>query len=347
MGSKLNISKCEGLWLGSWRNHLDSHVSIPWSTDKIKVLGVFLGNGFLDDSNWLPRIEAVEKCLNSWRSRSLSYGGKALVSNALALSRVWYVASLVAIPSWALSQLNSLVFNFFWSGKRDLVARKVVFHSRENGGFSVVSTEFKVQSLLVRWIKRFASSPSGWVGLMTYWFLFFFDASPFEVFSDPFGFDPDVLPPFYAALLKAWRVLGGSGSPSGLVVASSTAHPVSVESITCKQCYQVLLSMNPCHPHCVVKFSQPFPSLDWLSTWQSLFFLPLDRQVIDLNSRVAHGVLYTAERLCSFGTIFPGRASVAFISTVQTTCSLPALSLREGSLGFSLSSSGLSFGPLY
>ena len=55
-----------------------------------------------------PRIEAVEKCLNSRRSRSLSYGGKAVVSNALALSRVWYVASLVPMPPWALSELNSL-----------------------------------------------------------------------------------------------------------------------------------------------------------------------------------------------------------------------------------------------
>ena len=140
---------------------------------------------------------------------------------------------------------------------------------------------------------------------MTYWFLFYFNASPLEVFSDPFSFDPDVLPPFYAALLKAWRALGGSGSPSGLVVASSTARPISVESITCKLCYQLLLSLNPCRPHCIVKFSQAFPNLDWLSTWQSLFFLPLDRQVIDLNWKIAHGVLYTAERLCSFGYDIP------------------------------------------
>lgn len=304
-GSKLNLSKCEGLWLGAWRNRSDSPVPIAWSSVKIKVLGVFLGNGLMDDSNWLPRIEAVEKCLNSWRSRTLSYGGKAIVSNALALSRVWYIASLVPMPPWALSELNSLVFKFFWSGKRDLVARNVVFHSHENGGFSVVSTDFKVQSLLVQWIKRFASSPSGWVGLMTFWFTFFFNASPLEVFSDPFNFDPDVLPPFYAALLKAWRALGGSGSPSGLVVASSMTRPIPVESITCKLCYQLLLSLNPCRPHCVVKFRQAFPNLDWLSTWQSLFFLPLDRQVIDLNWKIAHGVLYTAERLCSFGYDIP------------------------------------------
>ena len=40
---------------------------------------------------------------------------------------------------------------------------------------------------------------------------------------------------------------------------------------------------------------------EWSSTWCSLFFMPLDRQVIDLNWKLAHGVLYTAERLASFG----------------------------------------------
>ena len=195
----------------------------------------------MDDFNWLPGIEAVEKCLNCWRSCSLSYGGKALVSNALALSRIWYVASLVHIPSWALSQVNKLVFNFFWSSKRDLVARNVVIHSRENGGYSVVSTELKVQSLLVQWIKRCASSSSGWVHLMSYWFLARLGASPLEVFSRPFDFDPEVLP------------------------------------------------------------RRSYPNLDWLSTWRSLLFLPLDRQVIYLNWKVAHCVLYTAERLVSFG----------------------------------------------
>lgn len=61
-----------------------------------------------------------------------------------------------------------------------------MFQSRDCGGFSVVSAEFKVQSLLVQWIKRFASSPSGWVDLMSFWFRSLFDASPSEVFFPSF-----------------------------------------------------------------------------------------------------------------------------------------------------------------
>ena len=134
-GAKINLGKCEGLWLGAWRNCLDSPVAISWSSLKIKCLGVFIGNGNLDEVNWRPRIDAVEHCLNSWFSCPLSLSGKALIMNALALSRIWYVASLIPMPSWVLRELNSVIFAFFWSGKRDLVARNVVAQSSLLGGF--------------------------------------------------------------------------------------------------------------------------------------------------------------------------------------------------------------------
>ena len=135
----------------------------------------------------------------SWRSCSLSFSGKALVINALALSRIWYVALLVFLPAWARAELTTLIFNFFWSGKRDLVSRKVLVHPCSSLfllPFSVVSIEFKVQSLLVRWVKRLSVSPNGWVNLLTYWLLDRFGASPTDVFSDPHGFPASCLPPF-------------------------------------------------------------------------------------------------------------------------------------------------------
>ena len=87
-GSKLNRGKSKGLWLGSWRGRTDSPVDLDWSSSKLKVLGVFIGIGDLIEDNWRPRINAVDKVLSSWRSRSLSFRGKALVINALALSRL-------------------------------------------------------------------------------------------------------------------------------------------------------------------------------------------------------------------------------------------------------------------
>jgi len=177
-GAKLNMEKYKGLWLGAWRDRVDAPVPIEWSSSELKVLGVVIANGNVDTANWRPRIEAVENCLSSWRSRSLSYSGKALVIIALALSRIWYVASLVHMPPWVLAELNSIIFKFFWSGKRDLVARNVVIHDRSKGGFNMVSIALKVNALLVQWIRPYLCSPNSWVSLMTFWFF------------DRFGIDP-------------------------------------------------------------------------------------------------------------------------------------------------------------
>ena len=147
-GSKLNLSKSKGLWLGPWANCSDPPVTLDWLSVKIKVLGVFLGPGNLDDVNWKPRIATVENTLSSWRQRILSFCGRALVINALALSQVWYATSLIHMPPWVLGELLRLLFSFFWQGKKDLVARSVVVQALSVGGCSVVDVKLKVQSLL-------------------------------------------------------------------------------------------------------------------------------------------------------------------------------------------------------
>ena len=40
-GSKINLGKSKGLWLGPWRSRSDSPVAIDWSSPFIKVLGVY------------------------------------------------------------------------------------------------------------------------------------------------------------------------------------------------------------------------------------------------------------------------------------------------------------------
>ena len=94
-GSKLNLDKCEGLWSGGWQGRTDSPVPFQWTSNKIKVLVTFIGNGNLDEANWCPCVDAVAKCVSAWSSRHLLYGGRALISNALALARVWYMATLL------------------------------------------------------------------------------------------------------------------------------------------------------------------------------------------------------------------------------------------------------------
>ena len=44
-GAKLNVFKSKGLWLGAWRNRRDTLVQLEWTSEKIKVVGVYVGPG--------------------------------------------------------------------------------------------------------------------------------------------------------------------------------------------------------------------------------------------------------------------------------------------------------------
>ena len=99
-------------WLGSWSGRDDPPLDLQWSCPWVKVLGVFIGPFGLEEENWRPRIAAVENYLKVWHLRRLSFRERAIVNNALALSRIWYVASLIPMPHWVMA-LNRRIFPFF------------------------------------------------------------------------------------------------------------------------------------------------------------------------------------------------------------------------------------------
>lgn len=157
------------------------------------------------------------------------------------------------------------------------------------------------------------------------------------MFSRPFAFSPRALPPFYQSLLLAWRAVDGSFSQSraALVMASSDPHLVALtSSMTAKSAYLYLLSVNFVPPHCE-KFLPLHGSLYWSTTWRQLSFCPVNRSVIDVTWQVAHGVLYTADRLISFGYDYDPNC---FCGSLETPSHLfsSVLWLRAFLAGFSL-----------
>ena len=60
-GSRLNPKKTEGLWIGSQAGRVTGPVNITWVADKLKILGIYLGNYDLEQANWTDRITKLEK----------------------------------------------------------------------------------------------------------------------------------------------------------------------------------------------------------------------------------------------------------------------------------------------
>lgn len=90
--SKLNLSKCWGIWLGSWKNREDTPFEINWTNKLHKICGIMLGNGDVLSANWGNILNKLEKRTNLLLQRHLSFYAKAnlfevvLCSNFLSIS---------------------------------------------------------------------------------------------------------------------------------------------------------------------------------------------------------------------------------------------------------------------
>jgi hypothetical protein len=81
--------------------------------------------------------------------------GKTTIINVLALSQIWHLCHVFAIPAWASKRITKALWSFFWSGKKDLVARTTVCLPESRGGFGVIDFERKAESFALQWMKRF------------------------------------------------------------------------------------------------------------------------------------------------------------------------------------------------
>ena len=110
-GAELNVSKTEAMWLGAWRSRTDQPFGLTW-VPKIKILGV-VGQAAESDT-WQPKLKKLGNHLNLWKSRSLSHVGKSLIVNTLGIRKLLYLATILSVPRWVVSQANNLVWPFLW-----------------------------------------------------------------------------------------------------------------------------------------------------------------------------------------------------------------------------------------
>ena len=88
-GLEINATKTEGIWLGSWKNNLETPFGFRWPRDPIKALGIFFSydSHKATELNFIEKIQNLEKTLNSWKSRNLTLLVKINIVKTLGLSK--------------------------------------------------------------------------------------------------------------------------------------------------------------------------------------------------------------------------------------------------------------------
>ena len=111
--------KCKVLGLGKWSQK--EHWPIPWlrPVKSVKVFGIIVSNRYsqIITENWKFRLEKFSNTLFSWSNRLLStIQQRVEVLRTFALSRIYYVASVLPIRRNTVRKLESLMGKFIWKG---------------------------------------------------------------------------------------------------------------------------------------------------------------------------------------------------------------------------------------
>ena len=238
-GAKLNVSKTEAMWLGAWRSCPDQPFGLTWVT-KMKILGVVFGQNAESD-NWRPKLKKLENHLNFWKSRSLSLVGKSLIVNTIGISKLLYLATILPVPQWVISEVNNLIWPFLWGCRMETVSRQSCHQPFLKGGLGIINFKIKADALKLASVVSNCSNA---------------DSKSFYLIKYFFGAKLSPIRP-------EWRFLRDNSSPSAQLLTPFYSNCLSVLSslrkilscqdwrnfaFTSKKCYYTLLKEKSSSP---------------------------------------------------------------------------------------------------
>lgn len=144
-GSRINLGKSKGMYLGKWKNRSDHPFGISW-VKYHKILGYFFGNEFTADDLWSKLFLKFDQTLILWENRKLSYKGKSTVLNSLCLNKLLYYSAAGIIPSHYETLLQRACFRFIWDSKYEPLVRKSLYLPFNEGGLNIPNLKLKCQT---------------------------------------------------------------------------------------------------------------------------------------------------------------------------------------------------------
>ena len=149
-------SKTEALWLGKTRPSSTHLFNINWST-KCDCLGVSFSCRDSEAStkdNFEKQFVALEKFLNVWSSRDLTFFGNIAIIKSLALSKIIFISSVLSVLTGFVDQVNKSLSNFIWNHKPPKIKRSTMIGRIKDGGLSMSDFDIIDKSLKAGWVKR-------------------------------------------------------------------------------------------------------------------------------------------------------------------------------------------------
>ena len=274
-GAKINYDKSKGMYLGKWKTRSDHPFGISW-IDNHKILGYRFGSRFSEDDIWSKIFVKIDRTLNLWNSRKLSFKGKSTVLNSLCVSKILYYAAATPIPSHYLTLLQRRFFRFMWNSTYEPVARNTLYLDFNQGGLNVPCLKLKCHSLYLNHLQKLVNNHEAkWTYFAKYWIgLNLRKLNPsFANNSIPHS---EYIPIFYKTCISI------------LDEFTNTNQDIDLNSFHKKLIYKTLLQDIYKQP----KIETICPYIDFKPIWKSISLPYIDPDVRNTFWKLTHDVIY-------------------------------------------------------
>ena len=167
--------KCKVLGFGTWKNEERWPLDYIKSVKEIKIFGIFVMDSYrgMIKKNWEFRFEKFQNIVKSWSPRILdTLNQRVEVLKMFALSRVYYVASILPIRKTMIKKFEKEMGNFVWraSGRVLRVPIGELVNAPEAGGLGLPCLQSMCSSLLLSQLLRMLDSGDRKsIGHVDYW----------------------------------------------------------------------------------------------------------------------------------------------------------------------------------
>ena len=172
-GAKLNRNKKTKIYgLGSWNDR--TNWPLDWlkcDINSFKTLGIIFSNDYTTaiNENWNQALSAIQVKIRTIQNRKLSMYQKAIITNCILLSKLWYIAHIYPLPESVSKKINKEIFEYIWGIKNNPVKRNTLTLPKEKGGLGVINIAFKAKSILVNTFMKAFVNPDQITFMMDYY----------------------------------------------------------------------------------------------------------------------------------------------------------------------------------
>ena len=156
--------KTKVMGLGRWQGKEDWPAQVHWieTTAELGVLGLVICPKYRDtlQRSWEKVFRGFQRTIFSWRSRLLcTLQQRVTVVQTFALSKVWYVAQVLPLPSPVAKKIESLISSFIFQGRHERLKLAELQNPSNKGGLGLSCVTTKAECLLLRQSLRILARP--------------------------------------------------------------------------------------------------------------------------------------------------------------------------------------------